>query len=415
MKYLLYCLFALAVLVHYQAEAQCFSNNIKQGKAQMAKGDYQGAKAIFLRALKCPDSQKAEANKYIQECNAKIQQITAEKQRKLKERQEKEAEARKQKALLEEQRKQKEKLAQLEEERLRSEQEAARRREQEQRQRLLAEERERKAQQKTDSLRRVKEEEERQRNEYLALSSSPQINTPIPIEGVTDGEDTQPKAKQSKATKPERKNPFFLRAGIFGTIFAGDHDKKAPFGDRLGYMYQVSAGKYFNPYIALRANLSYGIFKGASGWTGHSLSSPMHSFNYQGYIIRENNILTTNSPYTGYPVYKTLQEYMSIGLDGMFSLWKQGEHFYRPSLVVGMTYLHTLNKDVRKESSSEMSANIGINNAFRLSKRFTLELEATFGYVSDSFDGEYSGAVTPQAGHWGEGYMYLGLGLSYSL
>lgn len=408
MKYLFYCLFALIFLVHSQAEAQCFSNNLKQGKEQMAKGNYQAAKAIFQRALKCPDSQKAEANKYIQECNAKIQQA---KELKLKARQEKEVGAGKQKAqLLEEQRK-KEELAQREQDRLRAEQEAAERKEQEQKQRLLVEEREAKERLRVDSLRRIKEDEESQKARHLAqVHGNSTVSISKGKETVGGGLQMKSKTEPREGTQTDRKNPYFIRAGVYGTIYAGNGDDEASLGERLGYMSQIGVGKYLNPYIAVRVNLGYGIFRGAS--VRFTMALANHNvIPYSGYIVSENishsNISSLTDPY-----YGTLQKYIALGVDGMFSLWRHGEHFFRPSLVVGVSYLQTLNKSILSNTStSDLSPSIGVHNAFRLNRRFYLNVEGHIGLTDDKFDLETSLRDPRKM----DSYFYFGLGLSYTL
>lgn len=192
-------------------------------------------------------------------------------------------------------------------------------------------------------------------------------------------------------TAPFKAN-WFIGVDGGAQIYFGEHDKQAKFGDRLAPALNVYVGKWFTPAIGARIGYSGIGQKGATQSDIHGLNEKVPG---KG----------------GAPYWLDKQEFsfLNIHADVMFNLanafcgYKQEGHIWNPTPFVGLGWAHVYSEEPK---TNEISANFGINNAFKLCKALDLNVNVHAMLVNQEFDGE--------TGHrWGEGNLSATIGLAY--
>ena len=196
-------------------------------------------------------------------------------------------------------------------------------------------------------------------------------------------------------TAPFKANWF---VGVDGgaQIYFGEHDKQCKFGDRIAPALNVYVGKWFTPSVGVRLAYSGIGQKGAT-----QIFAPAHS---TGKDVPGKGATTW-----GYNLEKQEFNFFNIHADVMFNLanafcgYQPEGHVWNPTPFIGLGWAQVYSEEPK---THEITANGGLNNAFRLCDALDLNLNVTAFLVNQDFDGE--------TGHrWGEGNLSATLGLTY--
>lgn len=179
---------------------------------------------------------------------------------------------------------------------------------------------------------------------------------------------------------------WFIGAGAGAQFYYGDHNKQMNFGDRLVPAFEFYIGKWFTPGIGTRIALNgfknLGVTQNGSHSTGEVYDASQwlekQEFNY--YNVHADVLFNLHHLLSGY----------------------RQDRKFTTSPYVGLGWMVT--KD--EPTAREISANLGIYNSLRLSKKFDVTLDLRGSMVNDRFDGELGARKT-------EGMLTAALGLAY--
>ncbi|MBP3942239.1 OmpA family protein [Sphingobacteriaceae bacterium WQ 2009] len=179
---------------------------------------------------------------------------------------------------------------------------------------------------------------------------------------------------------------WFVGFGAGAQMMFTDHDKQADLKDRLTPSYSFYVGKSFSPGIAVRAGVNGLKAKG----------------------------LTQNGSFTTGEVYDASQrlsvqeiEYYQVNADVLFDVTNifggyRPSRFYNISPYIGVGLVKT----TVGSKNRDVSANLGIFNAFKVAKVLDITLDVRGSLVNERFDGE--------SGHRKEdGILSAALGLRF--
>ena len=182
--------------------------------------------------------------------------------------------------------------------------------------------------------------------------------------------------------KNRARDNWFISIAGGASILMGDQNSEASFGSRLNFAPQVSFGKWFNPYLAFRAQLNGGV---------------LHGFEGVG------------------PQYMQHNKYMAAHVDLLWDVtnfWApyNEKKVFRLIPWVGFGYAQRFKTDeaVERARTESPTLNAGILTAFRLSKRVDLNVE-----VQDSLLNEQFNRVSMN--HLTDGIIQLSAGLTFKL
>lgn len=182
----------------------------------------------------------------------------------------------------------------------------------------------------------------------------------------------------------------FISVGVGGQMLFGDHEKQVKFGDRITPALDIAIGKWITPEVGVR--LMY---------TGWSLNGAT-----QDEALGNGNPLS-NKPWHGYWLYEQEVKYFNLHGDVLFNLSNllcgyNSKRVWNCSPYLGLGWMRVYNG----KTTSEIGANLGIHNAFRLSDALDLNLDVRASLVNDDFDGERGGRSE-------EGILSATIGLTY--
>lgn len=180
---------------------------------------------------------------------------------------------------------------------------------------------------------------------------------------------------------------WFTVAGGGAQTYFGDHNKQMKLAETVSSNFSLYVGKWFTPGIGTRIGVSglniLGVTQDATLSTGKR---------YDG------------KSWDGYWLYNQDFKYYHVHGDVLFNLVNliggyREDRFYEVSPYVGLGKMVT--NDTHK--ASEVSANLGIMNSFRLSDALNLTFDVRGSLVNDRFDGElggrkHDGALAAQIG-----------------
>jgi outer membrane protein OmpA-like peptidoglycan-associated protein len=181
---------------------------------------------------------------------------------------------------------------------------------------------------------------------------------------------------------------WFLGAGIGPRIYFGDHNRQMKLVDRPSLGGELYVGKWWSPIIGTRVGFSLqtvnGLTLGAGG--GHRVDEMYKDPNlwrqkfgighaYGDLLLNLTNLLAGEDP----------------------------NRFYTISPYVGVGWMRTWDDP----QDSEVSANIGVFNTFRLNDTWDFTLDVRGTAVDDRFDGDVGGRTK-------EGLLSLSLGFVYN-
>lgn len=183
-------------------------------------------------------------------------------------------------------------------------------------------------------------------------------------------------------------NTFISVGGGVQMLF-GDHDKQMEFIDRTSPAIDIAFGKWISPEVGVR--LMY------SGWSLNGAT--------QDATLGDTPL--GNKPWHGYWLYEQKVKFFNLHGEVMFNLTNMLGG-YKPNRVwncspyIGLGLLRAYNG----HTTSEIAANLGIHNAFRLTDALDLNLDIRGTLVNDDFDGERGGRSE-------EGILSATVGLTY--
>ena len=209
-----------------------------------------------------------------------------------------------------------------------------------------------------------------------------------------------------------RDNWFIDAEGGVGLLMS-PYDANAPFGKRIGAKVNLHIGKWFSPLIGLRFGGDFEQLKGCT-WTGNYAAlgyrnwpemykdgkyAPTH-FNDAG--VTGDVLFNVSNWLAGYKPHRFYNAIFYVGMDANWVYARSGA---RP--VSHGKWKYGANDD--EDHSRNYSLHAGLLNAFALSKKFDLLLDARFDFMQEHTDGAGMGYRT-----WNE-YPSLMVGISYKI
>lgn len=218
-----------------------------------------------------------------------------------------------------------------------------------------------------------------------ALAQQPTVRTDTTVTVEYDSN------KYRVETAPFKAN-WFLGVDGGTQIYFGEHDKQCKFGDRLAPALNIFVGKWFTPSVGARIAYSGIGQKGATQNDTHGLDAEVPGKGGSGYWLKKQEF-----------------NFWNIHADAMFNLanavcgYKPEGHIWNPTPFVGVGLAHVYSEEPK---NTEISANVGLINAFRLCDALDLNVNVHAMMVNEAFDGEYGN-------RWGEGNLSATIGLTY--
>lgn len=173
---------------------------------------------------------------------------------------------------------------------------------------------------------------------------------------------------------------WWVQIGGGAQIYYGDHNKQLDFVDRLSLALDAGFGKWFSPQIGVRAMISGLTINGATqtwGETGiHDTGKPV-----DGKYTHDYGFLNEQQ-FDFYNLHADVLFNMSNILCG----YKE-KRVWNCSPYLGLGWMVTW----ESPRAREVSLNLGIFNAIRLSEKFDFNIDLRTTMVKDSFDGETGG------------------------
>lgn len=175
---------------------------------------------------------------------------------------------------------------------------------------------------------------------------------------------------------------WFISIAGGASVLLGDENNKADFGSRLNFAPQFSFGKWFNPYLAFRAQLNGGIL--------HGFDNDAAFMQHNKYAAAHVDLLwdVTNfwAPYNEKKVFRLIP-WVGFGYAQRF---KNADD----------------NRALARTESPTLNA--GILTAFRLSKRVDLNVEVQGSLLNEQFN-------RISMNHLSDGIVQASAGLTFKL
>ena len=182
--------------------------------------------------------------------------------------------------------------------------------------------------------------------------------------------------------KNKARDKWFISIAGGASVLLGDQNGEADFKNRLNFAPQVSFGKWFNPYLAFRAQLNGGILH---GFEGDNARYMQHNKYFAAHVDLLWDVTNFWAPYRESKVFRLIP-WVGFGYAQRF---KTTEALERP----------------RTESPT---LNAGILTAFRLSKRVDLNVEIQGSLLNEQFN-------RVDMYHLTDGIVQLSAGLTFKL
>ncbi len=180
---------------------------------------------------------------------------------------------------------------------------------------------------------------------------------------------------------------WFVSGGFGTSMFVGELDRKGSFGQRLAPAIDISAGKWFTPYIGARFQYS-----------GPQLRGNTRSAN-QVFVDGDAN---SDGWYQQKWSYRYLHVDAMLNLSNLFKGYKE-EHFYSlvPYAGAGWARAYKMKQDA-------LAISLGVYNAFKVNSSFDLFLDIKGTVLGeDTFDCEAGGS------YGCDGIMTATIGVTY--
>jgi outer membrane protein OmpA-like peptidoglycan-associated protein len=181
------------------------------------------------------------------------------------------------------------------------------------------------------------------------------------------GFSTETGAKTNFKKNKAGDNWFISIAGA-GAMLIGDDNDKASFSERLSINPQLSFGKWFNPYVAFRVQLTGGPLAGFDA----DRTAP-------DLFKQENTYFASHAE-------------LLLDVTNLWAPYRETKPF-RLIPWIGMGYAQRFkNQDISRTESPTLNA--GLLTAFRLSKRIDLNLEVQGSLLNEDFNRIYKYHLT---------------------
>ena len=175
------------------------------------------------------------------------------------------------------------------------------------------------------------------------------------------------------------KSNWFI--GVDGGIqvYGGEHDRQCKKKDLIAPSINVYVGKWFTPVVGARL-----------GYSGFRQNGATQKFN----PTHSTGVDVPGKGGWGYWLEKQSFDFFNIHGDVMFNLanafcgYKEGGHFWNPTPFIGLGWAHVYSETPK---TNEISANLGLINAFRLCDAIDLTASCHYMRVNENFDGESGG------------------------
>ncbi len=164
---------------------------------------------------------------------------------------------------------------------------------------------------------------------------------------------------------------WFISGGIGTTIFMGESDRLGSFGSRLAPAFNISFGKWFNPYVGTRLQYS---------------GPQLRGYTYLGDEAFGYGDANSEDLYKQKWSYLHLHSDLLVNLSNLIGGYKE-DRFYTliPYLGAGWVRACEIHQDA-------LAGSIGIYNEFRLNSRFALNLDLRGTVIGeDTIDNEIGG------------------------
>lgn len=190
------------------------------------------------------------------------------------------------------------------------------------------------------------------------------------------------KGYKTNFKKNKAKDNWFISIAGGASILMGDQNSEADLGSRWNFAPQLSFGKWFNPYLAFRAQFNGGI---------------LHGFENEGATIMQHN------------------RYFAAHADLLWDVtnfWApyNEKRVFRLIPWVGLGYAQRFKttESVERARTESPTLNFGVLMAFRVSKRVDINVEAQGSLLNEEFN-------RVSMNHLTDGIAQISAGLTFKL
>ena len=182
--------------------------------------------------------------------------------------------------------------------------------------------------------------------------------------------------------KNKANDNWFISIAGGASMLLGDQNSEADFGNRLNFAPQFSFGKWFNPYLAFRAQINGGVLHGFEN-TGATVMQ------HNKYLAAHVDLLwdVTNfwAPYSESKVFRLI-----------------------PWVGFGYAQRFKTTESVERARTESPTLNAGILTAFRVSKRVDINVELQGSLLNEEFN-------RVSMNHLTDGIIQLTAGLTFKI
>ena len=182
--------------------------------------------------------------------------------------------------------------------------------------------------------------------------------------------------------KNKANDNWFISIAGGASMLLGDQNSEADFGNRLNFAPQFSFGKWFNPYLAFRAQINGGVLHGFEN-TGATVMQ------HNKYLAAHVDLLwdVTNfwAPYSESKVFRLI-----------------------PWVGFGYAQRFKTTESVERARTESPTLNAGILTAFRVSKRVDINVELQGSLLNEEFN-------RVSMNHLTDGILQLTAGLTFKI
>lgn len=185
---------------------------------------------------------------------------------------------------------------------------------------------------------------------------------------------------------------WFISVGAGPQMLFSDHDRQMKFGKRISPALDIAIGKWFTPGIGVRFMYSGLSLDGATQNGAHSDGTPISGKPWNGYWLTNQDI-----------------NFYHFHFDAMFNFSNLFCGYNEKRIWNCIPYggLGVI-KATDSPTHTDIAANFGILNTFRLSSAWDINLDIRGTIMSDDFDGEVGK-------RGGEGLLAATVGFTYKI
>ena len=168
------------------------------------------------------------------------------------------------------------------------------------------------------------------------------------------------KGYKTNFKKNKAKDNWFISIAGGASILMGDQNSEASLGSRWNFAPQLSVGKWFNPYLALRAQFNGGI---------------LHGFENEGATIMQHNR------------YFAAHADLLWDVTNFWGKYDENKVFhFIPWIGLGYAQRFKTTNSVYRARTESPTVNFGVLLGFRVSKRVDINVEAQGSLLNEDFN-----------------------------